>query len=75
MGLCASDLPRCFTPDSDSTLWSIEQNASKPSRWGQLAREGPQVVQFKNVGTNKFVAVAVDGEVTVYGAGHRARKQ
>ena len=51
---------------------AIEQNAEKPSRWGQLAWEGHQVVQFKDVGTNKFVAVVVDGEVTVYGAGHRA---
>ena len=50
---------------------AIEQNAEKPSRWGQLAREGHQVIQFKDVGTNKFVAVAVDGELTVYGAGHQ----
>ena len=27
---------------------AIEQNAAKPSRWGQLAREGHQVVQFKD---------------------------
>jgi len=27
---------------------AIEQNAEKPSRWGQLAREGHQVVQFKD---------------------------
>ena len=51
---------------------AIEQNAEKPSRWGQLAREGYQVVQFKDVGTNRFVAVAVDGEVTIYGG--RARR-
>ena len=44
---------------------AIEQNAEKPSRWGQLARNGHQVVQFKEVRTNKFVAVAVDGEVTI----------
>ena len=37
------------------------------SRWGQLAREGHQVVQIKDRGTNRFVAVSVDGEVTVYG--------
>ena len=49
---------------------AIEQNAEKPSRWGQLAREGHQVVQFKDRATNRFVAVCVDGEVTVYGAGH-----
>jgi hypothetical protein len=54
---------------------AIEQNAEKPSRWGRLAREGHQVVQFKDSGTNRFVAVSVDGEVTVYGAGHGARKQ
>jgi hypothetical protein len=42
---------------------------------GELAREGHQVVQFKDSGTNKFVAAAVDGEVTMYAAGHEARKQ
>ena len=53
---------------------AIEQNAEKPSRWGQLARDGHQVVQFKDSETNRFVAVAVDGKVTIYGAGHRGRK-
>lgn len=48
---------------------AIEQNPEKPSRWGQLARAGHQVVQFKNVASNRFVAVAVDGEITEYG-GH-----
>ena len=48
---------------------AIEQNAEKPSRWGQLARDGHQVVQFKDAESNKFVAVAVDGEVTFYGGG------
>ena len=52
---------------------AIEQNAEKPSRWGQLARSGHQVVQFKDVETNKFVAVAVDGEVTVYGGRARGK--
>jgi hypothetical protein len=32
------------------------------------------VVQFKDVVTNKFVAVAVDGEVTEYGDGKRRIK-
>ena len=48
---------------------AIEQNAEKPSRWGQLARNGHQVVQFKDIKMTRFVAVAVDGEVTVYGVG------
>jgi hypothetical protein len=47
---------------------AIEQNPDKPSRWGQLARQGHQVVQFKDVERNRFVAVAVDGEVKEYGA-------
>ena len=51
---------------------AIEQNPEKPSRWGQLAREGRQVVQFKDVESNKFVAVAVDGKVRVYGSRDRA---
>ena len=46
---------------------AIEQNPEKPSRWGQLARDGHPVVQFKDVVRNKFVAVAVDGKVTAYG--------
>jgi hypothetical protein len=45
---------------------AIEQNPEKPSRWGQLAKKGHQVVQFKDVETNKFVAVAVDEKVRVY---------
>jgi hypothetical protein len=47
---------------------AIEQNPEKPSRWGQLARSGHQVVQFKDAENNRFVAVVVDGEVTFYGA-------
>ncbi len=47
---------------------AIEQNSEKPSRWGQLAREGHQGVQFKDAETNRFVAVAVDGKVKEYGA-------
>jgi hypothetical protein len=48
---------------------AIEQNPEKPSCWGELARTGHQVVQFKDVASNKFAAVAVDGGVTVYGVG------
>ncbi len=51
---------------------AIEQNPEKPSRWGQLARDGHRVVQFKDVEANRFVAVAVDGEVRIYGD-HRSR--
>ena len=46
---------------------AIEQNREKPSRWGKLAREKHQVVQFRDVETHKYVAVAVDGEVREYG--------
>jgi hypothetical protein len=46
---------------------AIEQNREKPSRWGLLAREKHQVVQFRDVATHKYVAVAVDGEITEYG--------
>ena len=48
-------------------IQAIEQNRMKPSHWGQLARKGHQVVQFQDVGTKKYVAVVVDGEVTEYG--------
>ncbi len=48
-------------------IQAIEQNREKPSRWGQLARQGHQVVQFQDVITRKYLAVVVDGEVTQYG--------
>ena len=50
---------------------AIEQNPTKPSRWGQLAREGHQVVQFKAIKANRFVAVAVDGKAKEYGGGRK----
>jgi hypothetical protein len=50
---------------------AIEQNPEKPSRWGQLASKGHQVVQFKDAESNKFVAVSVDGKVRVYGQTHQ----
>ena len=45
---------------------AIEQNAEKPSRWGQLAREGHRVVQVRDVASGKYVAVVVDGKVREY---------
>lgn len=48
---------------------AIEQNPEKPSRWGQLARDGHRVVQFKDDETGRFIAVAVDGQLKMYGAG------
>ena len=46
---------------------AIEQNRQKPSRWGQLARAGHQVVQFRDIESGKYVAVSVDGKITQYG--------
>jgi hypothetical protein len=53
---------------------AIEQNPEKPSRWGKMARDGHHVVQFKDLETNKFVAVSVDGKVSLYGARSHTRK-
>jgi len=46
---------------------ALEQNAAKPSRWGELARAGHQVVQFRDCVSGKYVGVAVDGKVQAYG--------
>ena len=46
---------------------AIEQNRDKPSRWGQLARNQHQVVQFLDAATHKYVAVSVDGNIQRYG--------
>ncbi len=50
---------------------AIEQNADKPSQWGQLARAGHQVVQFRDLQTGRYVAVSVDGKVQEYGRSDR----
>ena len=57
----------------DSEYQAIEQNPEKPSRWGQLAAKGHYVVQFRDVGSGKYMAVAVDGEVKEYGALGRSK--
>jgi hypothetical protein len=48
------------------TFEAIEQNPEKPSRWGQLAREKHQVVQFRDVDSHQYVAVSVDGKARQY---------
>jgi len=45
---------------------AIEQNPEKPSRWGQLARQGHRVVQVRDLGSGKYVAAVVDEKVTEY---------
>jgi hypothetical protein len=51
----------------DRVFEAIEQNPEKPSRWGELARQKHQVVQFRDLATHKYVAVVVDGEIQKYG--------
>jgi hypothetical protein len=43
----------------------LEQNRDTRSRWAQLARSGKKVMQFLSDG--RYVAIVVDGKVTVYG--------
>lgn len=45
---------------------AIEQNADKPSHWGKLARAGHKVVQFRDLSSQKYVAVSVDGSIREY---------
>jgi hypothetical protein len=46
---------------------AIEQNPERPSQWGKLAREGRRVVQVRDLGSQKYVAVVVDDKVREYG--------
>jgi hypothetical protein len=46
---------------------AIEQNPEKPSQWGKLARAGHKVVQFRDLSSQKYVAVTVDLQVREYG--------
>ena len=45
---------------------AIEQNSDKPSHWGKLARAGHKVVQFRDLSSQKYVAVSVDGQIREY---------
>jgi hypothetical protein len=45
---------------------AIEQNANKPSHWGKLAHAGHTVVQFRDLSSQKYVAVSVDGAIREY---------
>jgi hypothetical protein len=45
---------------------AIEQNTDKPSHWGKLARAGHKVVQFRDLSSQKYVAVSVDGQIREY---------
>jgi hypothetical protein len=54
-----------FSVDGEE-FTAIEQNPEKPSRWGKLARDGHRVVQIKDVKSNRFIAVVVDGDVKKY---------
>jgi hypothetical protein len=49
--------------------------AEMPSRWGQLARDGHQVVTITDSATNRFVAMSVDGEMKIYRDGHGTRRK
>lgn len=42
----------------------IEQNPEKPSRWGQLARDGKRIMQFRHGG--RYVANVCEGVLTRY---------
>lgn len=44
---------------------ALQQNPNTSSRWAQLARQGSEVVQFRD-SSGKYVAVSVNGRVTAY---------
>ncbi len=50
----------------DFRLVGIEQNHNTASRWAKLAREGHQVMQFRDVATGAYVANVVDDRVNFY---------
>jgi hypothetical protein len=50
----------------------LEQNPETKSRWAELARAGKRVMQFLSSG--RYVAVVVNGKVTLYGSRKKARR-
>ncbi len=54
-----------------NTIVGIEQNPQTASQWAKLAREGHQVMQFREGDAGRYVAVVVDDKVTIYGRSAR----
>ncbi len=53
---------RSFT-DHDGHFW-LEQNASKPSKWGKLAKDGHAVAwEFESAGGAYTGRMLIDGEI------------
>jgi hypothetical protein len=50
----------------------LEQNPDTRSEWAKLARSGKKVMQFLREG--RYVAVVVDGKVTLYGKRDRTSR-
>jgi len=62
---------RTYT-DEDGHFW-LEQNAAKPSKWGQLARAGHNVAwEFEAPGGTYTGRMLIDGEI--YTTSDAARK-
>lgn len=53
------------------SLRGLEQNPATRSRWAELARSGAKVMQFLEAG--RYIAVVVDGKVTMYGKAAKRR--
>jgi len=61
-------------PAENGLIWTWR--AEVRSHWAELRkaepmgsapRKGQKVVQFRDLATNKYVAVAIDGDVKIYG--------
>lgn len=62
---------RTYT-DEENHFW-LEQNDSKPSRWGKLAREGHTVAwEFESPGGSYTGRLLIDGEI--YSTAEATRK-
>ncbi len=54
-----------FIVEGDKVV-GIEQNPQTASQWAKLAREGHQVMQFREGEAGRYIAVVVDEKVTIY---------
>jgi hypothetical protein len=57
-------MTNCAALCDGNEIRGLEQNPDTKSRWAKLARSGKKVMQFLSGG--RYVAVAVDGKVTLY---------
>lgn len=57
---------KVFVDRQGRKIVAIQQNPNTASSWAKMAKSGHKIVQFKDVETDKYIAVSIDGRIREY---------